>query len=81
MDGLIRDERERELSLCYDGPIPPAELAAAKCGPGAYARLQRGADGALLMRQAAFLRRQAERQPERRDELLAQAKLYEERAK
>lgn len=74
-------DRLRALELSHDGPVPPAELAAARYGPGAYERLQRGANGAILARQAEFLRRQAERDPERRDELLAQAMIYEERAK
>lgn len=71
----------RDLELSHDGPIDPELLWDARHGRGAYARLQRGADSAILMRQAAFLRRQAERQPERRDELIAQARMYEERAK
>lgn len=70
----------REIEQQYDGPIPPEEWWDARHGRGAYARLQRGADSAILMRQAAFLRRQAERQPERRDELIAQARMYEEMA-
>jgi hypothetical protein len=33
--------------LAYDGPIPPADLAAARWGGGALDRLGRGADAAL----------------------------------
>lgn len=36
------------LNLAYDGPIPPAELAAARWGPGSHDRLLRGADAALI---------------------------------
>ena len=37
-----------DLMRSHDGPIPPAELAAARWGAGAWARLARGADAALL---------------------------------
>lgn len=40
-------EAER-LSAAYDGPIPPAALAAARWGAGAWERLARGADAALI---------------------------------
>jgi hypothetical protein len=40
--------RLRTLLLGYDGPAPPAERAAARWGAGAWARLARGADAALL---------------------------------
>jgi hypothetical protein len=36
------------FAATYDGPIPPVELAAARWGAGAWARLARGADAALL---------------------------------
>lgn len=36
------------LSRAYDGPIPPAELAAARWGRGAFARLERAADATLI---------------------------------
>lgn len=36
------------LASAYDGPIPPAELAAARWGAGAWGRLVRGADAALI---------------------------------
>ncbi len=39
---------ERDLNAAYDGPIPPAELAAARWGAGAWERLRRGADLALI---------------------------------
>ena len=38
----------RKLAAAYEGPIPPAERAAARWGPGAWMRLTRGADAALL---------------------------------
>lgn len=38
----------QELMRSHDGPIPPAELAAARWGAGAWRRLARGADAALL---------------------------------
>jgi hypothetical protein len=38
----------RTLNLSYDGPVPPAEAAASRWGAGAWARLARGADAALL---------------------------------
>jgi hypothetical protein len=38
----------RMLNLSHDGPVPPAEAAASRWGPGAWARLVRGADAALL---------------------------------
>jgi len=41
-------ERDRLLMLGHDGPVPPTALAAARWGPGAWERLARGADGALL---------------------------------
>ncbi len=36
------------LSAAYDGPIPPAERAAARWGAGAWERLRRGADEPLI---------------------------------
>lgn len=42
----IRPNPLDDLTLAYDGPIPPAELAAAKWGRGAFARLARAADAA-----------------------------------
>jgi len=36
------------LSRAYDGPIPPAELAAARWGSGAAERLSRAADAELI---------------------------------
>jgi hypothetical protein len=38
----------RKLAAAYDGPIPPSELAAARWGRGAWERLTRGADAALI---------------------------------
>ncbi|HEY7610983.1 MAG TPA: hypothetical protein VIF14_17280 [Alphaproteobacteria bacterium] len=37
-----------DVAAAYDGPIPPTVLAAARWGPGAWARLARGADAALI---------------------------------
>ena len=36
------------LVATYDGPVPPAALAAARWGAGAWERLARGADAALI---------------------------------
>ena len=44
---MPQNDRLRNLSLSYDGPIPPAELAAARWG-AAWERLARGADAALI---------------------------------
>jgi hypothetical protein len=41
-------DRDRLPMLGHDGPVPPAALAAARWGPGAWERLARGADAALL---------------------------------
>jgi hypothetical protein len=41
-------DRDRLLMLSHDGPVPPAALAAARWGRGAWERLARGADAALL---------------------------------
>jgi hypothetical protein len=38
----------REIAEVYEGPIPPAERAAARWGAGAWVRLTRGADAALI---------------------------------
>ena len=38
----------RMLLSSHDGPVAPAQLAAARWGPGAWRRLARGADAALL---------------------------------
>ena len=43
----LRD-RLHELTAAYNGPIPPAALAAARWGAGAGERLRRGADAALI---------------------------------
>jgi hypothetical protein len=40
--------RMREIAEVYEGPIPPAERAAARWGAGAWVRLTRGADAALI---------------------------------
>ena len=37
-----------DLSSAFEGPIPPAELAAARWGARAWERLARGADAALI---------------------------------
>ena len=38
----------RTLLSSHDGPVAPAQLAAARWGAGAWRRLARGADAALL---------------------------------
>jgi hypothetical protein len=40
--------RLAQLAAAYNGPVPPAALAAARWGRGAWQRLARGADGALI---------------------------------
>lgn len=45
---MNRRTSERDLDAVYEGPIPPAERAAARWGPGAWTRLMRGADAALI---------------------------------
>lgn len=40
------DDRLRSLWLAHDGPVPPADVAAACWGAGAAARLARGARAA-----------------------------------
>jgi len=45
---VSRCDRFRNLASAYDGPIPPASLAAARWGAGAWERLRRGADAALI---------------------------------
>jgi len=45
---VSRSDPLRELTRLYDGPIPSAELAAARWGAGAGERLRRGADAALI---------------------------------
>ncbi len=40
--------RYRDVRAAYEGPIPPAERAAARWGPGAWRRIARGADAAHL---------------------------------
>jgi hypothetical protein len=41
-----RTELLHDLALAHDGPIPPAELASARWGRGAFTRLARAADAA-----------------------------------
>lgn len=58
------------LLLSHDGPIMPAQLAAARWGPGAWLRLARGADAVLRearLRQCAAVLARLRRQGSPRD--------------
>jgi len=44
------------LSAAYDGPIPPAAYAETRFGLGAYDRLARAADAALIEARAGMIR-------------------------
>jgi hypothetical protein len=45
---VSRWDWSHKLAAAYDARIPPAERAAARWGPGAWMRLTRGADAALI---------------------------------
>lgn len=45
---MKRDDRPGLLHSAYDGPVPPAGLAALRWGAGAWERLARGADAAIV---------------------------------
>ena len=45
---MSNPDRRRDFLSAHDGPIAPAELAAARWGPGAGERIARGADAAHL---------------------------------
>ena len=40
--------RAADLAAAHDGPVPPEALAASRWGAGAWERLARGADAALI---------------------------------